>query len=260
MLLWHFFSAEILFTRYFAFEKCASNLENWAWVSEQQYHGEMPSDRNGLLQMASALSYLHENGYAHGVICPRNILISIGGEKLIISDFGLTNSLNSDSRNTTKTGRPSDWLAPERINNPKQRSTFQSDIWAIGCTFFYFLTKGAHPFHDDNPLQLQTNIVRGTANTQEMASKFLDESYAEWIQLLHPTTCILAELTAKHEGYKQLVERMTNNHADQRPAMKEVKKEIADIVASPSDPVLVSDAPPSESKQSKKHWLVTCTE
>ena len=38
-----------------------------------------------------------------------------------------------------------------------------SDVWYLGCLFFYFLRDGQHPFGDSNMLRTIQNIAAGDA-------------------------------------------------------------------------------------------------
>jgi serine/threonine protein kinase len=35
---------------------------------------------------------------------------------------------------------------------PVDSFSIASDIWSLGCLFFYFLTRGVHPYGDDNDI------------------------------------------------------------------------------------------------------------
>ena len=131
----------IKFTRYFAFQYCAANLEKWA-VPNGGYEGPVPPVKSGLLQLAEGLAFIHDHKYFHGAINAKRILISSDGSRLIISDFGLCE--RSDEETADK-----DWQAPEQTRAdfnllPVVRKQ-KADTFSMGCIFVYFLTKGTHP-------------------------------------------------------------------------------------------------------------------
>ncbi|KAK3933763.1 protein kinase [Diplogelasinospora grovesii] len=73
------------------------------------------------LQIAIGLSDLHLRGIAHMDIKPENIVISAGGDAVIIDIGGM--------------GFTREWLAPEMANRPLSRplrERMQNDIWAFG--------------------------------------------------------------------------------------------------------------------------------
>ncbi len=158
-------------------ELCAGTLEQFI---EGKYTGLMPSDRKVLYQIACGVHYIHSMQLIHRDIKPQNILISLTGSVVIkISDYGLSRATNSRGTCSIsgKRGKPN-WMAPEILNqNLKdldiERGSVQSDIFAVGCVFFYFVTRGIHPFGErddessiennicsDNPVNLQRKCIR----------------------------------------------------------------------------------------------------
>ena len=86
----------------------------------------------------------------------QNILIHLSGVKnstvtFKISDFGLCKLTNEQgSFSDSGKGTPC-YLAPELLkritrSTPKGRGTNDCDIFALGCVFFFFLTRGLHPY------------------------------------------------------------------------------------------------------------------
>lgn len=141
----------------------------------------MPADEQVLLQLAKGLDYIHSNKIVHRDVKPHNVLFSIGSAvddknhsmTMKWADFGLSKPLGDDDQfSLTATGMGTRcWIAPEILEKDSHLSSdgsnakisFKSDIWSAGCVFFYYLTKGKHPFGDLNHFtQLHTNVMRGT--------------------------------------------------------------------------------------------------
>src|SRR4051794_26156843 len=101
-------------------------------------------------QVAAALDAAHARGLVHRDVKPANVLIeSVGDvENALLTDFGLTKSLQSDTK-VTKTGTvigTFDYTAPEQLDaRPVDART---DVYALGCVFFQTLT-GRVPFPRD---------------------------------------------------------------------------------------------------------------
>ena len=161
----------ILGCRYFAFELCAANLQDWAAA---KFNGAVPDQLIGLHQLASGLAFVHDKQHVHRDICPRNILISALGDRLIISDFGLCKRGHDNGSNSVSNRRGHEkWLSPERIvkrYDPNYRMTIDSDTWAMGCTFYFFITKGSHPFDDKDLFEMLKKVNEGNSNLE---GKFL---------------------------------------------------------------------------------------
>ena len=88
-----------------------------------------------------------------------NILISSNG-RIKLSDFGLCKETSTN--HTFSVSGPLKgtrfWMAQELLNVPSNNSTpirgsIKSDIFSAGCVFFYFVTRGIHPFGDEDSVQ-----------------------------------------------------------------------------------------------------------
>jgi serine/threonine-protein kinase len=121
-----------------------------------------------LRQVARGLQYAHQKGLVHRDIKPANILLQIHTHGLPpaaftpkISDFGLVRLTEkhpdaAEGMNTivvkanTVMGTP-DFLSPEQARDLHQ-SDIRSDLYSLGCTFYYLLT-GAVPFPGGSALE-----------------------------------------------------------------------------------------------------------
>jgi hypothetical protein len=105
-----------------------------------------------LREAADALSHAHAAGMVHRDIKPSNLMIGPAGLKLL--DLGLARRAGAvgDSGLTQAgafMGTP-DYIAPEQANDAR-RADARSDLYSLGCTFFFALT-GKTPFAGDTPL------------------------------------------------------------------------------------------------------------
>ncbi len=160
--------------RYFATELYGGTLEQFC---NQQYMGPMPSNAQVLCQIANGINYLHVDNLPHGHLNPRTILISQSQPvRMKISDSRLskfTDPIDFQYANPrisqhtvfiTYNNRknihylPEHWMLDgswrtgldqdgNRVIIPT--ATVYGDVFAAGCLFFYFLTRGSHPFGDD---------------------------------------------------------------------------------------------------------------
>ena len=126
----------------------------------KKYRGPRPAQREGLLQMASGLEYLNSKRIVHGNLKPQNILVSTGQ--------CVTLKLSADV-GQSREDILSVWMTPEVQEtvhyDPRQQMASKridkvaSDVWSLGCLFFYFLRDGRHPFGDSNLLRTLQNIA-----------------------------------------------------------------------------------------------------
>ena len=137
-------------------------------VTVSKYNGPIPDPLNGLHQLASGLAFVHDQQHVHRDICPANILIAVGGDRLIIFDFGLCKMAHdTGSYSVSNQYGQEKQRAPERIENKydsNYRVTIDSDTWAMGCLFYFFITKGCHPFEDKDQFEMLKKIKDGKFN------------------------------------------------------------------------------------------------
>ncbi len=148
-------------------ELCAGTLEQFI---KKEYTGPMPSEREVLYQIACGVHYIHSMmQLIHRDIKPDNILISCTDPVVMkISDFGMSKPTSSRGTFDLSSGikGTENWMAPEILvlvdsnqnELAKERATVKSDIFALGCVFFYFLKEGIHPF--GNGVLIPANILQ----------------------------------------------------------------------------------------------------
>ena len=86
-------------------------------------------------QMAEALAHVHEAGYIHRDVCPRNFICTRDASSVKLIDFGLTVPATKEYMQPgNRTGTPS-YMAPEVV---RRRKTDQRlDIFAFGTTVYH---------------------------------------------------------------------------------------------------------------------------
>ncbi len=89
---------------------------------------------NVLLQICTALSYLHSFGIVHGDLKPENILITdLGQVKLI--DFGISREEDNRSTSSDVQAATPTYMSPELLHE-KGIPSVQSDIYSLGILAF----------------------------------------------------------------------------------------------------------------------------
>ena len=95
-----------------------------------------------LKQIVEGLSYFHNMGFIHRDLKAENVLMNESG-KVVISDFGVADSLKNGFKMLTFVGSPCH-MAPE-VMEQTTGYDIKADIWSLGITAIE-LAEGVVPF------------------------------------------------------------------------------------------------------------------
>ncbi|KAF2877506.1 serine/threonine-protein kinase-like protein [Massariosphaeria phaeospora] len=163
-----------------------------------------------IVQMASALKYLHRKHVMHRDIKPENILVGIHGE-IKLADFGWSCHAPNNRRNTMC--GTLDYLPPEMLRGGGGKDNFYSekvDLWSLGVLMYEFLI-GEAPFEDTQPMT-QRKIVRGEYSVPSFVSSEARDLIKRLL-VLDPEKRIALEEVERHPWivkHCQKGERATN--------------------------------------------------
>ncbi len=91
-----------------------------------------------LRQVAGAIAVVHEAGFIHRDVCPRNLLFAKDLENLKLTDFGLSVPAEKPyMRPGNRTGTPN-YMAPELVR--RRRTDQRLDVFAFGVTAYEICT------------------------------------------------------------------------------------------------------------------------
>lgn len=163
--------------RYLVFELCDASLEK---LISKEYTGSLPTKEQVIFQLASGLHHIHSKNIVHGNIKPEKILISYSKPmqlKWIVTDLNrTTNGIGSLMWKDTKRWK---WVAPEVIaaiekaTDDSECPSIKSDVFSAGCVFFYYVTRGVHPFGKSDS-KIYTNIVKGNPTGLESMNSIMN--------------------------------------------------------------------------------------
>ncbi|NJL94187.1 MAG: serine/threonine protein kinase [Anaerolineae bacterium] len=103
-------------------------------------------------QIASALTYAHQQGIIHRDLKPQNVLMDNGGNPYL-TDFGIAKAIGATSQMTQTgalMGTPA-YMAPEQWRTEPVDAT--TDVYALGIMAYVMLT-GKMPFESETPFGL----------------------------------------------------------------------------------------------------------
>ncbi len=130
-----------------------------------------------LLQTASGLEYIHQQGYLHRDMCPRNIMVTPNGVLKII-DFGLSLPYRPEfCKPGNRTGTPS-YLAPELIK--RSTTDHRVDLFALGVTAYETMTNTL-PWERSQSLQVLMSHMNSPGRDPREHRPDLDAALAKFL-------------------------------------------------------------------------------
>jgi len=165
-------------------------------------------------QLMCAIIEAHKNNIIHRDIKPQNILVKDDGT-VKIADFGIATV--SDAVQLTQTDSvlgSVHYLAPELARG--ENASFQSDIYALGITFYELLT-GQVPYTGDAPVQIAMKHMREDLPSVRDFNPTVPQSMEN----------IIIKSTAKNKNHRYKV--ATEMYEDLMNCLKEKNKDVAKL-------------------------------
>ena len=103
-----------------------------------------------ILDMATALEHMHENGYMHLDFKPENVLVTRNGAVRLV-DFDLTKPIPEKPVKLKKNPGTPGYMAPEQLRG--EAITHRVDIFAFGVAAYELLTNHK-PFPGETPAEI----------------------------------------------------------------------------------------------------------
>jgi serine/threonine protein kinase len=191
-----------------------------------------------LRQCAEGMKYaFEEKKIIHRDLKPSNLMLTYGGAAKII-DFGLGTFADSGTEDSspklTQYGTvlgTVDYAAPEQLNNPID-AVFQSDIYSLGC-IFYFLLTGIPPRNSDSESRQRCFAARIRGELPELPKHIIrNELYAVQTDIIHfYKKCTDKEIKKRYDSYGEIIKRL-KQYASEETLLKYLQN--SDSSAEPS--------------------------
>ncbi|WP_018969162.1 protein kinase domain-containing protein [Rubritalea marina] len=139
-------------------------------------------------QILHGVSASHKAGVLHCDIKPENVMLSLTANdqyELKVFDFGISESV-ADMENGEKVALVGSIhvMAPELFSG--QGSTVKTDIYALGCLFYYLLT-GVYPYIGDSTSATMQAHLSGKHHPILSLRQDIGKELANWIESLIET-------------------------------------------------------------------------
>ncbi|PPT10459.1 serine/threonine kinase [Geitlerinema sp. FC II] len=148
-------------------------------------------------QLAEAVEALHENGLLHRDVKPEHAIRTIGSDRVVLVEIGLTRDLDPEVERTHSNLLSPGYAAPEQYDCHRPR-TPATDVYALAATL-YTLLSGQPPtiaaLRDRVPLNelrpdrtaLDPDLDRAIAKGLELDPQRRPTRVNEWLALLPPS-------------------------------------------------------------------------
>ncbi|MFC5049661.1 protein kinase [Rubritalea spongiae] len=152
-------------------------------------HLLQPNDfKNVAIQILQALAASHNAGVLHCDMKPENIMLCMSSEdhyEVKVYDFGMSHPVEEqESVGKGKLMGSIYVMAPELFSG--EQPSPQSDLYALGCVFYYLLT-GDYPFQGDNAVQIMASHIKGEYKPLQEVRHDLSDEFCLWLdKLLQP--------------------------------------------------------------------------
>ncbi|RMZ92327.1 hypothetical protein DV736_g415, partial [Chaetothyriales sp. CBS 134916] len=222
----------------------------------------LPSEiKTLMLQLSSAISYLHTNYILHRDLKTSNILLSNRGE-VKLADFGMARFTSTPPPpNLTQLVVTLWYRAPELLLGIQSYS-FEVDIWSLGCVFAELLTLKPL-FEGKNELD-QLSLIFGMLGTRitESWPGFRSLPYGKALNSILSNANLVSKLSAGKfpyltaSGFRLLSSMLSLNPAN-RPSAQQVLEHQYFREDPKPKPKEMFPTFPSKASQEKRRWKTT---
>ncbi|EAY15406.1 CAMK family protein kinase [Trichomonas vaginalis G3] len=205
---------------YLIMEFCPNDLFKMIHERKDISHREL---ERILYDTIMSVKACHDKRIAHCDIKPQNFLIDSYG-RIKLSDFGLSAILEDSNAISDHKGTIL-FMAPEQLMQ-KHYNPFASDIWALGVTLFYIITK-SFPFFDTSEPMLMRKILDGSWNTSLIPNSHLTKLVSRCLVVDPEQRATVSELL-KSSYFPSL--KLNSNNNKNGNQMLQKRKQFSSII------------------------------
>ena len=158
-----------------------------------------------LRQAAEALKAVHDTGFIHHDVCPRNFICSKDLESIKLIDFGLTVPLTSEFMQPGNRTGTANYMAPEVVR--RRATDHRLDIFSFGATAFEMCAfalpwekgTGQQAMHHDEQIDLMSVRPRTNPKLAEAIKRCLVPDPDKRLQLFDHFLNMIAKLKTEND-------------------------------------------------------------
>jgi serine/threonine protein kinase len=113
-------------------------------------------------EAAVALEYAHQRRIVHCDLKPSNLLLN-NNDRIVVTDFGLARTLNSELFGDDYIAGTPAFMAPEQVEPSWGALTPRTDVYGLGAILYTLLT--GRPPHDGGAIEVLAEIASGQRPT-----------------------------------------------------------------------------------------------
>ena len=172
-------------------------------------------------QIASGITYLHENNIIHHDLKPANIMIDPKTDEVKIIDFGL--SCYTSDRMIYK-GNPG-YMAPELFQKtPGTLSYEKIDVWSFGMILFFLITGGTIPYP-------KYKNMTGYADSFKQKTWMKPCNIRSLIEAQSELTQAITKKRDPKNRLRSLIEKCLHGDPTIRPSIGEIKGQLESLLS-----------------------------
>lgn len=149
-----------------------------------------------LVQICRAMKYLNDHRIIHNDVKPANMLVKDDNKSIVLCDFSYAQCLQDDKQRRNDCGTPL-FMAPEKWNDNHMDVPFAADVWSVGVSIYWVLTK-EFPFDPENDC------------VEDLKKILLDENY------------LPKKIPNISDGFWQILLQMLNHHPKRRTSWQTI--------------------------------------
>ena len=187
-----------------------------------------------VFQVASALSYLHDQHICHFDVKPSNIMLLNDG-KAVLVDFGISRHYDEEGLSTTvrPVGYSNGFSSPEQIMGEVQRFSPCSDLYSLAATYYFAITgkspssnneDGSISF-DNCPHDIPQNVKNAIAAGMKTDSSQRPQTIREWLAMLDDSTVTRPKTRQGQTDEKKDKKTDDSSNGKKEPISKPIEKD-----------------------------------